>query len=114
MQLSIVIPTYNEEQNVGLLYQELRSVLDQLGIGYELIFVDDGSRDGTLRHLLSLKAREKGKKKLRVVQLRRNFGQTAAIMAGVKEAKGNIIITLDADLQNDPADIEGVSKRVLS
>ena len=105
MQLSIVIPTYNEEQNVGLLYQELRSVLDQLGIGYELIFVDDGSRDGTLRHLLSLKAREKGKKKLRVVQLRRNFGQTAAIMAGVKEAKGNIIITLDADLQNDPADI---------
>ncbi|MBI4150518.1 glycosyltransferase family 2 protein [Candidatus Woesearchaeota archaeon] len=101
MKLSIVIPTFNEAQNVPLLHDELSKVLKGLKHQYEIIFVDDGSNDGTrdaLRRLAS-------DKNVKVLFHRRNFGQTAAMDSGFKYAHGDIIITMDADLQNDPADI---------
>ncbi|MHA1302641.1 MAG: glycosyltransferase family 2 protein [Candidatus Heimdallarchaeaceae archaeon] len=101
--LSIVIPVYNEEENVQSLHEELSTVLLNLGQKYEVIYVDDGSTDNTLSLLQSLF--EKDKEHLRVIQLRRNFGQTAALAAGFHHANGEIIISLDGDGQNDPHDI---------
>ena len=102
MDISIVIPTYNEVENLDELHSRLEEVLDILGKSYELVFVDDGSDDGTsdkLRHLASSDNRVK------VIFLRRNFGQTPALSAGIAKASGDVIITMDADLQNDPNDI---------
>jgi len=101
MRYSIVVPVYNEEENVIPLFQELCSVLGK-GDDWELIFVDDGSLDGTFDLLKSLAA---ANPRVRVILLRRNFGQTAALMAGFDAAVGSIVIPLDGDLQNDPADI---------
>jgi glycosyltransferase involved in cell wall biosynthesis len=101
--LSLIIPVYNEEQNLPLLYDEVVAALKPIKKDWELILVDDGSRDksmGVLKQIAS-----KDKKHVRVVQFRRNFGQTAAIAAGIDFASGEIIVLLDADLQNDPADI---------
>ena len=100
--VSVVIPVFNEEENVPYLYSELKAVLDSLGQEYEIILVDDGSRDQTLSLLDDIQ-KEDGR--VVVISLRRNFGQTAALSAGFDEAKGEVIVTLDADLQNDPADI---------
>lgn len=101
MRYSIVVPVYNEEDNVAPLAQEIHSVLGA-GDDWELIFVDDGSLDGTFDQLKSLAAADP---RVRVILLRRNFGQTAALMAGFDAALGSIVIPLDGDLQNDPADI---------
>jgi glycosyltransferase involved in cell wall biosynthesis len=101
--LSLIVPVYNEEQNLPLLYDEVVAALKPIKKDWELILVDDGSRDksmGVLKQIAS-----KDKKHVRVVQFRRNFGQTAAIAAGIDFASGEIIVLLDADLQNDPADI---------
>ena len=100
--LSVVIPAYNEEENVPILYEKLKKVLDSLGQDYEIIFVDDGSTDGTYQRLKQL-AEKDGR--LKVIRFKRNYGQTAAMSAGFEHAKGDVIITLDADLQNDPEDI---------
>jgi glycosyltransferase involved in cell wall biosynthesis len=102
MELSIVIPVYNEEENVEPLVQEIKSALEQLGKGYEIVIVDDGSTDGTFEVLVRLHEREAH---LRVVRLKRNFGQTAALAAGLAHCEGKIIVTMDGDGQNDPADI---------
>ena len=102
MELSIVIPVYNEEENVEPLVQEIKSALEQLGKGYEIVIVDDGSTDGTFEVLARLHEREAH---LRVVRLKRNFGQTAALAAGLAYCEGKIIVTMDGDGQNDPADI---------
>jgi len=102
MELSIVIPVYNEEENVEPLVQEIKSALEQLGKGYEIVIVDDGSTDGTFEVLARLHEREAH---LRVVKLKRNFGQTAALAAGLAHCEGKIIVTMDGDGQNDPADI---------
>ncbi|HWX76488.1 MAG TPA: glycosyltransferase family 2 protein [Candidatus Acidoferrales bacterium] len=102
MELSIVIPVYNEEENVEPLVQEIKSALEQLGKGYEIVIVDDGSTDGTFEVLARLHEREAH---LRVVRLKRNFGQTAALAAGLAHCEGKIIVTMDGDGQNDPADI---------
>ncbi len=102
VEYSIVLPVYNEQDNILPLYQELTPVLHSLGHPYEIIFVDDGSTDHTFERIRLLAAHDK---RLRIVKFRRNFGQTAALDAGIKHATGNIIITLDADLQNDPKDI---------
>lgn len=102
IELSIVIPAYNEEQNVEPCYREITDVLMPLGINYEIIFVDDGSTDLTFKKLQDL---SKNDKKLKVIKFRRNFGQSAALKAGFDYAKGNLIISMDGDLQNDPADI---------
>jgi glycosyltransferase involved in cell wall biosynthesis len=100
--ISVVIPVMNEQESLGPLYSRLRSVLDGLCGGYELIFVDDGSTDGSFEALRRL---HEADGRVRVIRFSRNFGQTAAFSAGFAEAEADVIVTLDADLQNDPADI---------
>ena len=102
MDISVVVPLYNEEDNVQLLYEEIKGVLDTMAEQAEIVFVDDGSRDATLAKLEAIQA---GDDHVRVVSLRRNFGQTAAMTAGFDHARGGVIITMDGDLQNDPHDI---------
>jgi glycosyltransferase involved in cell wall biosynthesis len=101
-EVSVVIPFRDEERNVVPLYDELTTVLDQLGMSYEVILVDDGSTDRTFEQLAQLQAQDP---KVKVIRFTRNFGQTAAFAAGFAEARGDYIITLDGDLQNDPHDI---------
>ncbi len=100
--LSIVVPIYNEVENVPLLYEAVRGALEGTGREFELILVDDGSRDGSSERLTQLATRDP---RVKVIQFRRNYGQTAAMYAGMQAASGEIVITLDGDLQNDPADI---------
>ncbi|MCK5069108.1 MAG: glycosyltransferase family 2 protein [Desulfocapsa sp.] len=102
MLLSVIIPLFNEEENVHLLYDELKEALDPLEAGYEIIFIDDGSSDKSLELLRGIQEKDD---KIIVVSFRRNFGQTAAMSAGFDYANGDVIITMDADLQNDPKDI---------
>jgi glycosyltransferase involved in cell wall biosynthesis len=101
--LSLIVPVYNEEQNLLLLYDAVVAALKPIKKDWELILVDDGSRDKSIEVLKQIASKDK--KRVRVVQFRRNFGQTAAIAAGIDYASGEIIVLLDADLQNDPADI---------
>ena len=101
-EVSLVIPLFNEEANVRPLVAELSAVLATLGRPYEVILVDDGSDDGTFREAAAAQRQDPH---LRVVRLTRNFGQTAAFAAGFAHARGRFIVTLDGDLQNDPADI---------
>lgn len=107
--ISVVIPVFNEEENIKLLYPRLKQVLDSLKKDYEIIFVDDGSTDKTpvLLHKICTEDR-----KVKGIIFRRNFGQTAAISAGFDYADGKIILTLDADLQNDPKDIPQLIKKI--
>ncbi|EKD36704.1 MAG: hypothetical protein ACD_75C01401G0002 [uncultured bacterium] len=100
--LSVVIPLLNEEENIPILYQELREVLVTLEEDYEIIFIDDGSTDRSLELLQDLQRKDN---RVVVVSFRKNFGQTAAMAAGFDYAGGDVIITMDADLQNDPKDI---------
>jgi glycosyltransferase involved in cell wall biosynthesis len=102
MTISIVIPVYNEEENIQILHEKLKKVLDSLNKEYEILFVDDGSTDKTLSILEEIQARDRN---VLVLSLRRNFGQTAAFAAGFDFARGDVIVTMDGDLQNDPADI---------
>ena len=102
MDLSLVIPIFNEEENVSLLYTELIEVLVATNYAYEIIFIDDGSTDNTVSIIKKIIETDKN---VLLVSLRRNFGQTAAMAAGFDHAKGDIIITMDGDLQNDPHDI---------
>lgn len=101
-ELSIVIPVYNEEKSVQPLYRSTQRACDALGRAYEMIFVDDGSHDGTFGILEKIHRQEA---RVKVIRLRKNFGQTAAMTAGFAYAKGEVIISMDGDLQNDPADI---------
>ena len=101
-EVSVVIPVYNEAENISPLLEELDSVLGRLEEASEIILVDDGSTDGTAAELESWRQRLSG---LRVVTLARNFGQTAALSAGFDHARGHWVVTLDGDRQNDPADI---------
>jgi len=100
--LSILIPVFNEEANLSLLYEKLVTALKKLGRPYEVIFVDDGSSDGTLEILLDLRERNPN---VKIISFPRNFGQTAALSAGIDFSKGDILIPMDGDLQNDPEDI---------
>ncbi len=102
MDISLVIPIYNEEENIPLLYAEIKEVLDTTSYQYEMIFIDDGSSDTSVKVLEEL---SKEDEKILIIELRRNFGQTAAMSAGFDHASGDIIITMDGDLQNDPHDI---------
>jgi glycosyltransferase involved in cell wall biosynthesis len=101
-ELSIVIPIYNEVENIPLLCERLNEVLPKLGRSYEVLLIDDGSTDGSWEKLVECGRRSRC---FRMIRFRRNFGQTAAMSAGFAESKGKVVITLDADLQNDPADI---------
>src|SRR5262245_66184562 len=102
MELSVVIPIKDEKDNLRPLHERLRSALEPLGREYEIVLVDDGSTDGSRPLLQELAASDP---RLKVVMLRRNFGQTAALQAGIDWSQGAIVVTLDGDLQNDPADI---------
>jgi len=99
LELSVVVPVYNEEGNVRVLYEKIVNACDGLNESYEVIFVDDGSSDKTVEICKSLA-------RLTLIELRKNFGQTAAFDAGFKASKGRLIVTMDGDLQNDPADIK--------
>lgn len=100
--LSVVVPLYDEEENLPELDREIRTALAPLGLAYEVIYVDDGSRDGSLEVLRGLAASDP---RLRVLRHRHNAGQSAALAAGFRAARGELVATLDADLQNDPADL---------
>jgi glycosyltransferase involved in cell wall biosynthesis len=109
MDLSVVIPVYNEEENVEPLIAEIETVLAALGKSYEIVVVDDGSNDATFARLRSLRQRVA---QLNVVRLKRNFGQTAAMAAGMAHAQGAVVILMDGDAQNDPADIPALLRKL--
>jgi glycosyltransferase involved in cell wall biosynthesis len=100
--LSVVVPVFNEEENVGPLYEEVRDVLEAIDEPYEILFVNDGSTDETAIGLREIQRRDPH---LRVLDLRGNFGEAAALSAGFHHSRGEFIVTLDGDGQNDPADI---------
>jgi glycosyltransferase involved in cell wall biosynthesis len=100
--ISVVIPVQDEERSVELLYDELRAAIEPLGTDWEAIFVDDGSTDGTFAALTRLHSRNEN---VRVVRLRRNFGKAAALVAGFDQVQGDTVVTIDGDLQDDPAEI---------
>src|SRR5580698_4017487 len=100
--LSIVIPVYNERESLLPLHEEIETVAKQAHLDFEVLFIDDGSRDGSWEVIADLARR---KEWVRGIRFRRNFGKAAALSAGVKAARGDLILTLDADLQDDPAEI---------
>src|SRR5262250_280144 len=102
VKYSIVVPFFNEQENIPPLYMKLTEVMDALGEPYELVFVDDGSRDNTFKVLSEIYEHDR---RVNVVRLRRNFGQTAALKAGFDFARGEVIISMDGDLQHDPEEI---------
>lgn len=107
--ISVVIPLMNEEENVPELIPKIKSSLDSLNYSYEVILIDDGSTDQTWKILQEAR---KGDSRIRLIRFRRNFGQTAALKAGFDAAKGEVVITMDGDLQNDPADIQKLIERL--
>jgi glycosyltransferase involved in cell wall biosynthesis len=102
MLVSVIVPLYNEEPNVEDLHRQLSDALSGASFDGELLLLDDGSTDGTLRALLEIRGRDP---RVRVVKFKRNFGQTAAMRAGIELARGSVLVTMDGDLQNDPMDI---------
>lgn len=111
MSISIVVPIYNEEECVDRLYNALQPVVEELDQETELVLVNDGSRDRTAELLEALAERDRS---VKVIELRKNFGQTAAMAAGIQNSSGDIIVTMDADLQNDPADIPMMVRHIES
>ncbi|MAG08670.1 glycosyltransferase [Candidatus Woesearchaeota archaeon] len=109
MDLSIVIPVYNEERNIAPLYQKLRDVLRHTGKKYELIFIDDGSTDNTFLELKNISQKDK---QVKAIRFQRNFGKSAALSAGFDNVKGSIVITMDGDLQDDPGEIPKLLEKV--
>lgn len=103
IDLSIIVPLYNEEENVRPLYEAIAAAVEPLPLEIELLLVDDGSRDATFARALELP--RTARPRLRLVKLRRNYGQTAAMAAGIEHARGRVLVTMDGDLQNDPTDI---------
>ena len=103
MKLSIVVPVYNEEKNLPELFEQIVAAMQPLELDWDVTFVDDGSRDASVEVIRQLHAQAPDR--VRMVVFRRNYGQTAAISAGINESDGDIVILMDADLQNDPADI---------
>ncbi|MEN3028364.1 MAG: glycosyltransferase family 2 protein [Aquificaceae bacterium] len=109
LYLSLVIPAYNEEENIPLLYGKLKPVLEELGKEYEIVFVDDGSVDATWEKLKKIAEEDR---RVKLIRFRKNYGQTAAMYAGFQHASGEVIVTMDADLQNDPEDIPALLKKL--
>lgn len=109
MDVSIVVPIYNEVDNIAPLYQKLDEVLDPESRQYEILFIDDGSTDGSNQRLQELAALDK---RVKIVTFRRNYGQTAAMQAGIQMAVGEVIVTIDGDMQNDPADIPMMLEKI--
>lgn len=109
MDLSVIVPLYNEEECVTLLYEAIIKSVDTMAIDYEILFVDDGSKDQTVPIASALAAKDK---RLRVIKFRRNYGQTPAMAAGIDNARGRILVTMDGDLQNDPDDIPMLVRKI--
>lgn len=109
MDLSIVLPVYNERENLPILHEKLKKVLSGLNRSYEVIMVDDGSKDGSVEVLEELAKKDPD---LKVIQFRRNFGQTPAMSAGIDYSSGEIIVLMDSDLQNDPEDIPRLLEKI--
>ena len=109
MDYTIVVPAHNEEQSIRPLYEATKKVFDAMGGSWELIVVDDGSTDGTYKQLSAINTEDS---RLKVIRLRRSFGQTAGWSAGFSAASGDIVIVMDADLQNDPEDIPAMIKKL--
>jgi glycosyltransferase involved in cell wall biosynthesis len=107
--ISVVIPLYNEEDSLKELHHQLRSVLGRMNARYEILFVDDGSTDRSFQVLRDLKRADKH---VKIVRFRRNYGKSAALAVGFEKALGNVVITMDADLQDDPAEIPSLRKRL--
>lgn len=107
--MSIVVPFYNEEESIGPMYEALRNALEPLDFDYELLFVDDGSRDATFQEARALAAKDH---RLRVIRFRKNYGQTPAMAAGIDHARGKVLVTMDGDLQNDPRDIPNLLAKI--
>ena len=107
--LSIIIPLYNEEDSVTPLYEAIVKSVDRMNLNYEMLFVDDGSKDNTVPIASQLAAQDK---RLKVVKFRRNYGQTPAMVAGIDNAVGTILVTMDGDLQNDPDDIPMLVRKI--
>lgn len=108
-ELSIIIPVLNEGENIHELYSNLKGTLDHLNKIYEVIFVDDGSTDDTFRILSEIHNKDKT---MKIIRFRKNFGQTAAISAGFNHSRGDVVVTMDGDLQNDPEDIPKLLKKM--
>jgi glycosyltransferase involved in cell wall biosynthesis len=102
VDLSVVVPAYNEEENLPLLHAQLTKALAECGRSYEIVLVDDGSADDTFAVAAAIVHQDHH---VRVIKFRRNYGQTAAMAAGIQQSRGDIVVTMDGDLQNDPADI---------
>ncbi len=109
VDISVVIPIYNEEESIPPLYQALTAALEKIGRTYEIVLVDDGSQDGSYAVLCRLADADR---RVKVIQFRRNFGQTAAMAAGFDHAQGRVIIPMDGDLQNDPNDIPLLMQKI--
>ena len=109
MDISIVIPVYNEEESVEPLYRATVGAVNPLQCQYEIILIDDGSTDKTFDNATELAKKDK---RLKVIKLKRNYGQTTGLHAGFQEANGRVVITMDGDLQNDPSDIETMVKKI--
>ena len=109
IDISIIAPLYNEEETVKFLYKAIMETVTKIDLVYEIIFVDDGSRDKTFNKAKKLALNNP---KLRVIKFRKNYGQTPAMVAGIDHARGDILITMDGDLQNDPADIPSFIKKI--
>ena len=110
IRYSIVVPFYNEQENIPTLYMKITEVMDSIGEPYEMVFVDDGSKDNSYRVLSEIYEHDR---RVNVVRLRRNFGQTPALKAGFDFARGEIVISMDGDLQHDPDEIPRLVDEVL-
>jgi glycosyltransferase involved in cell wall biosynthesis len=111
LRVSIVVPVYDESESIGPLHESLSAALSEIDSRVEIIFVDDGSRDGTLSILQEISGRDP---RVRAISLRRNFGKTAALLAGFQEAQGDVIVTMDGDLQDDPRELPRFLEKILS
>ncbi|MDP2905295.1 MAG: glycosyltransferase family 2 protein [Candidatus Omnitrophota bacterium] len=107
--LSVFIPIFNEEENIGRLYSELNSVLKGMGVPYEIVFIDDHSTDSSYKLMRDIAA---GDNTVKLVHFKRNYGQTAAMQAGFEYSSGKVIVSMDGDLQNDPGDIPALVKKI--
>src|SRR5476649_1290933 len=108
-KVSVIVPFYNEQDSIAPLHAAIVAALEPLGIAFEMLFVDDGSKDETLERGRAIARTDP---RVRVVRFRRNYGQTAAMAAGLEHANGAILVTMDGDLQNDPADIKSLLAKI--
>ena len=108
-RLSVIVPFYNEEENIERMHGAIVAALEPLEVPFEMLLVNDGSRDNTLQLAIGIARRDP---RVRIVNFRRNYGQTPAMAAGIEHARGEILITMDGDLQNDPADIRNFLEKM--